>query len=81
MASLCGSTPLDGRSGDSVSYLNGTQLDRAHLNSAHLNGASLWGAHLNGAHLNGADITQGQLDAACGADATLPAGLTLKPCP
>jgi uncharacterized protein YjbI with pentapeptide repeats len=45
--------------------------------SANLSGAILIRANLS----NAKDLTQTQLDAACGADAKLPPGLTLKPCP
>ncbi|MGA8198264.1 MAG: pentapeptide repeat-containing protein [Acetobacteraceae bacterium] len=61
--------------------LSGANLNRADLTRAHLNGADLTGAHLSGADLRGAYPPQVQLDRACGADATLPEGLTLKPCP
>jgi uncharacterized protein YjbI with pentapeptide repeats len=62
--------------------LVGADLNRAHLNGADLNGAGLVGAHLNDAFLNGAvNLIQPQLDQACGANAKLDPGLTLKPCP
>jgi uncharacterized protein YjbI with pentapeptide repeats len=54
---------------------------------ANLIGANLNDARLNGANLSGANLTdaknvkQSQLDQACGVNATLPAGLTLEPCP
>jgi uncharacterized protein YjbI with pentapeptide repeats len=49
-------------------------------------GASVGGAKLSGAKLNGVDLslsrlTQAQLDEACGTDAKLPEGRTLRPCP
>ena len=47
---------------------------------ANLSDAALDGANLTGAHLNNAIISQIQLDKACGAEAMLPPGLTLKPC-
>jgi uncharacterized protein YjbI with pentapeptide repeats len=52
-------------------------LTNADLTFAHLNGADLTHANLTGARLLG----QKQLDEACGSDAVLPQGLTLKPCP
>ena len=66
--------------------LTGADLRRADLTHANLTGADLTGAHLAGAHLAGAHLGahldgQKQLDEACGSDALLPAGLTLKPCP
>jgi uncharacterized protein YjbI with pentapeptide repeats len=60
-------------------------LANAHLNGAHLNGANLSGADLTGADLTGADLTAAilinatvsskQLEAACGVETVLPAGL------
>jgi uncharacterized protein YjbI with pentapeptide repeats len=47
------------------------------LGGANLSGANLIDANLTGASLDG----QKQLDEACGSDAKLPTGLTLKPCP
>lgn len=78
-------TQLDG------AYLSDADLHDTPLNGAHLKSADLTGAHLNGAFLldavlTGADLTgahldgQRQLDQACGTDAMLPPGLTLKPC-
>jgi len=67
--------------------LTNTQLDLANLINAqldyvHLAGASLKNANLTGANLNGAlNLTQEQLDEACGRPAVLPPGLTLdRPC-
>jgi uncharacterized protein YjbI with pentapeptide repeats len=63
--------------------LSGADLTGALLRGANLTGgakltrANLFGADLTGAHLDG----QKQLDEACGSDAKLPTGLTLKPCP
>jgi hypothetical protein len=81
----------------SGAYLNGAELHGADLrgallNGAHLDGADLRGAHLfftflDGAHLDGAnlrgaiDLTQEQLDRACGTDVELDPWLTIKPCP
>jgi uncharacterized protein YjbI with pentapeptide repeats len=67
-------------------YLNYADLSGAYLNYADLSGAYLNYADLSGAYLNYADLTdatvaQSQLDQACGVDAKLPTGLTLKPCP
>ena len=54
----------------------------ANLAGASFSGANLSGADLSDAKLSDAkDLTQSQLDQACGTDAKLPAGLTLKPCP
>jgi uncharacterized protein YjbI with pentapeptide repeats len=70
-----------------VADLRGATLSGAVLNGAVLNGAHLRGAHLLGANLSGADlrgaqeITQTQLDQACGTNVKLDPGLALKPCP
>jgi uncharacterized protein YjbI with pentapeptide repeats len=57
-------------------------LQGANLNGAKLQGANLKGAKLQGAHLEGSNVTQEQLDKACGDGNTkLPPGLTIKPCP
>jgi hypothetical protein len=66
--------------------LGGTILISAHLAHADLTGAKLRNTDLGGANLTdtyliGANIDQKQLDEACGSDAKLPPGLTLKPCP
>jgi Pentapeptide repeats (8 copies) len=66
--------------------LGGAQLIQAILRHANLNGANLTGANLSKADLTNVDlrdarIDQKQLDEACGSDAMLLAGLTLKPCP
>ena len=64
--------------------LNGADLRGADLNGAELNGADLRGADLNGANLD-ADLTQVQLDKACGTGVKgldkLNPPLTIKPCP
>jgi Pentapeptide repeats (8 copies) len=57
--------------------LSGADLSGANLHFAHLTDADLSSANLSGANLDG----QKQLDEACGSDAVLPTGLTLKPCP
>lgn len=62
--------------------LGNLKFDGADLSDADLNLASLLGANLNNANLqNARNLTQKQLDVACGTDAKLPPGLTLKPCP
>jgi hypothetical protein len=55
-------------------------LAGAHIPKANLRLADLRGADLRGANLTGATVSQKQLDQACGTDATLDPGLTLKPC-
>jgi uncharacterized protein YjbI with pentapeptide repeats len=73
--------------------LRGANLSHADLRDVDLSGsADLTGANLTGANLRGsgdmlipnnsdATVGQSQLDQACGVDATLPASMTLKPCP
>jgi hypothetical protein len=74
-----------------LAVLNGADLTDADLRladltGADLKGADLSGAKLSGAHLTGADLSfakdvqQQQLDHACGIDAKLPPGMTLRPC-
>jgi uncharacterized protein YjbI with pentapeptide repeats len=68
----------------SFANLSGTRLSGAHLNGVHLIGVRLNYADLSGADLSGADlsraiVSQAQLDHACGRNATLDSGLTLKP--
>jgi uncharacterized protein YjbI with pentapeptide repeats len=64
-----------------VADLRGAHLDHADLSGADLSGADLDHAYLNGADLRDAKIMQAQLDhAACGTDAKLDPGLTIKPC-
>jgi uncharacterized protein YjbI with pentapeptide repeats len=72
--------------GLSVASLNGANLGGANLRGADLKQANVSNAELTEADLSGADlmlatIFQVQLDKACGVNATLPLGLTLKPCP
>jgi uncharacterized protein YjbI with pentapeptide repeats len=62
-------------------YLREANLTGTDLSGADLTGAGLAYANLTGAKLTGAQIRQKQLDEACGSDAVLPPGLTLKPCP
>jgi uncharacterized protein YjbI with pentapeptide repeats len=69
--------------------LSDAHLERADLTDADLTDADLSGADLSGADLSGADLsgaknlTQGQLNQACGTHVTLPEGKVqdLKPCP
>lgn len=71
----------------SGAYLFGADLSGARLFGADLSGANLGGANLSGADLDSANLrsarnlTQAQLDKACGKEAKLPEGLILKPCP
>jgi uncharacterized protein YjbI with pentapeptide repeats len=60
-----------------ITKLNAAELIGADLRSARLILTDLTGANLSSAKLDG----QKQLDEACGLGATLPTGLTLKPCP
>jgi Pentapeptide repeats (8 copies) len=74
-----------------VANLTGADLREADLREADLTSAKLPGANLTGANLTDANLTranltvvqidQKQLDTACGSDAVLPPGLTLKACP
>jgi uncharacterized protein YjbI with pentapeptide repeats len=61
----------------------GTNLSGANLSSADLSGTKLGGANLSGAYLHALNLTQSQLDDACGdTDTKLPLGLTLhRECP
>ena len=61
--------------------LTNAYLFNANLRAADLTGADLTGADLSSADLSSAVLDQKQLDEACGWDAKLPTGLTLKPCP
>ena len=68
--------------------LTGAKLTGANLTDADLTGVKLTGADVTGANLTRTNlakshfqVNQAQLDGACGKDAKLPAGLTLKPCP
>jgi uncharacterized protein YjbI with pentapeptide repeats len=66
--------------------LHGADLSNADLENANLGVASLSDADLRGANLSGADLrqaidlTQDQLDKACGDNVKLDRGLTVKPC-
>jgi uncharacterized protein YjbI with pentapeptide repeats len=81
-------TDTDGES-TSLRFANlpGTRLNGAKLKSADLFGTNLNGADLNGADLSDVDLsdtinlTQAQLNQACGKPEALPPGLTLKQCP
>jgi hypothetical protein len=64
-----------------VADLSSARLDHADLRGTDLIGANLIGANLSNTDLGGAKgIVQLQLDGACGRGASLPPGLTLKPC-
>lgn len=60
-----------------LSYIDLSDTD---LTDADLSGAILTNAILTGAILSGATVSQVQLDKACGTDAKLDPGLTIKPC-
>jgi Pentapeptide repeats (8 copies) len=66
--------------------LSAANLEDANLTNAYLEGANLSSARLDGANLSGAtlntakNLEQQQLNGACGTNARLPPGLTLKPC-
>jgi hypothetical protein len=60
--------------------LGGADLSGADLSSADLSGADLSSADLSLANLFAATVSQTQFDQACGTDAKLDPGLTLKPC-
>jgi hypothetical protein len=60
--------------------LSGAILVGSNLHGAMLANANLTGTNLEGADLRDAILRQEQLDAACGINAKLPPGLTLKPC-
>ena len=71
----------------SGSNLAGADLTNASFVGAYLDGANLSGAKLSGTNLSGAQLaraiglTQGQLNQACGDDATvLPSGLRIPAC-
>ena len=64
---------------------SGADLRGAHLKNANLRGSNLDGANLTDANLSGADlrdtnVTQRQLDSACGSGTKLPSGLGILPC-
>jgi uncharacterized protein YjbI with pentapeptide repeats len=59
----------------------GIDRQRSRLYDADLFTANLSDANLARANLINAEMEQSQLDQACGVDAKLPAGMTLKPCP
>ena len=71
----------------SAASFAGANLTNASFVGAYLQGANFSGANLAGVNFSGAEmeravgLTQRQLDAACGDDATsLPRGLRLRPC-
>ena len=67
--------------GTGLPDLGNAHIPNANLTNAHLSGAYLDYADLDGADLRDAKIMQAQLDhAACGTDAKLDPGLTIKPC-
>jgi uncharacterized protein YjbI with pentapeptide repeats len=86
-ADLTGAYLIDANLTDA--NLSGANLTSAYLTGADLTRAYLVGVNLTNAHLSYADLTnayldgqkQKQLEVACGSDAVLPTGLTLKPCP
>jgi len=66
----------------SSAKLNGANLSGAELSGAELSGAKLIGANLNGADLSSEwNLTQAQLNTACGENVKLDPGLSIKPCP
>jgi uncharacterized protein YjbI with pentapeptide repeats len=65
----------------SVANLRRTNLSGVYVGRANLSGANLSRAYLREANLSDVkNLTQAQLDLACGMGAKLPDGLTLKPC-
>ena len=59
-----------------------TSQGSANLRDANLKDADLRGANLSDTNLGDAkDLTQAQLDGACGTNAKLPGSLSLKRCP
>jgi uncharacterized protein YjbI with pentapeptide repeats len=66
----------------SYAALAGAYMIHARLGDAKMTGTVLLGTLLYNADLSCvSDLTQSQLDQACGTDAKLPPGLALKPCP
>ena len=62
--------------------MSGADLTRAILIEADLAGTKLGSAKLNGANLEDAkNLSQKQLDEACGEATRLPEGLAIGPCP
>jgi uncharacterized protein YjbI with pentapeptide repeats len=61
--------------------LGGAHLTNADLRGSNLSGANLTGANLSGTDLRGTNVTQRQLDGACGSGTKLPAGLRIPACP
>jgi hypothetical protein len=60
--------------------LRGAHLTNADLRASNLTGADLTDADLSGADLRSSNITQQQLDNACGSGTKLPPGLGIQPC-
>jgi uncharacterized protein YjbI with pentapeptide repeats len=74
-----------GQTGAFAADFSDADLRGAHLTNADLRGSKLSGANLAGADLSRTDlretnVTQQQLDSACGFETKLPAGLRIKPC-
>jgi hypothetical protein len=61
--------------------LSGARLTNADLRGSNLSGANLSGANLSNTDLRDTNVTQQQLDRACGSETKLPAGLRIEPCP
>ena len=61
--------------------LSGAKLGGAKLDGAILSGAKLGSSSFGGADLRASNITQAQLDQACGTNVKLDPGLTIRPCP
>jgi uncharacterized protein YjbI with pentapeptide repeats len=61
--------------------LSGAHLTNADLRGSNLSGANLTGANLSGTDLRGTNVSQYQLDSACGSGTKLPDGLKIQPCP
>jgi uncharacterized protein YjbI with pentapeptide repeats len=61
--------------------LSGAHLTNADLRGSNLSGANLTGANLSGTDLRGTNVTQRQLDSACGLGTKLPPALRIQPCP
>jgi hypothetical protein len=77
-ANLSGAILIDAHLNGAILWL--TNLTGTNLEGADITGADLRAANLTGANLTRAIISQTQLDEACGTNAILDTGLTLKPC-
>jgi hypothetical protein len=80
-AASLASPPTDIQAALTVIGRRSGSRDLLDLTDTNLPQADLFHANLTQAILTGAQIDQKQLDEACGSDAVLPMGLTLKPCP